>query len=64
MGIFQSLYSFGIVLGPIVMGAMSEAFGLKRAFLLLALLPVAGAVAAAFSPVINGRKPHTAKDSA
>jgi len=43
---------------------MSEAFGLKRAFLLLALLPVAGAVAAAFSPVINGRKPHTAKDSA
>jgi MFS family permease len=50
MGVYQSLYSFGMTLGPIMMGGMLDLTGsFVFAFSVMAVIPVIGLVWTAFS---------------
>ncbi len=44
MGFFQALYGIGMTLGPILMGAMTDFFGLSNAFVAIGVLSVASVV--------------------
>jgi predicted MFS family arabinose efflux permease len=42
MGVFQAIYAVGMLSGPIVSGAVADAFGLDAVFFLSAAVSVAG----------------------
>jgi MFS family permease len=44
MGYLNSAMTFGAVTGTIIAGIMAEVFGLRTMFLILAILPIIGAV--------------------
>lgn len=42
MGIFQTIYSAGIFLGPVFMGYMTDIYTLRKAFVMVGLIPIVG----------------------